>query len=112
MALLIEALIGCAVAISVLAVRSPLRPAAGGEGHGEEGYRAAGAIAERCGEDSLSPFILRPDKAFHFAAEGVLAYRVIGETAVISGDPIAPQGAAPRVLASFRELPITTVSSP
>ena len=102
--LLIEVLIGCAVAISVLAVRSLLRPAAGGEGHREEEYRAARAIAERCGEDSLSPFILRPDKAFHFAAEGVLAYRVIGETAVISGDPIAPEGAAPRVLASFLEL--------
>jgi lysyl-tRNA synthetase class 2 len=101
---LIEALLGCAVAISVLAVRSLLRPAAGGAGHRAEEYWAARAIAERHGEDSLSPFILRPDKAFHFAQEGVLAYRVIGETAVVSGDPIAPDGAAPGVLASFLAL--------
>jgi lysyl-tRNA synthetase, class II len=102
--LLVEALIGCAVAISLLAMRSLLRPAAGRNDHTEDEYRAARAIVERYGKDSISPFILRPDKAFHFAADGVLAYRVIGETAVVSGDPVAPEGAAARVLSSFLEL--------
>ncbi len=43
-------------------------------------------------------------RAFTSMAMVVLAYRLIGETAVISGDPVAPEGEAPRVLASFREL--------
>jgi lysyl-tRNA synthetase, class II len=54
--------------------------------------------------DSLSPFVLRPDKALQFAAGGVLAYRVIGETAIVSSDPVAPDDAAPEVLSSFVEL--------
>ena len=98
---LIEILIATAVVVSVLAVRALLAPAAGGKGHGPREHRAARAIIWQHGEDSLSPFTLRADKALHFACHGVLAYRVIEETAVISGDPIAPGGAAPRVLASF-----------
>jgi lysyl-tRNA synthetase class 2 len=53
------------------------------------------------GSDSLDPFTLREDKAFHFAAGGFLAYRVLRETAVISGDPVGPSGSATEVLASF-----------
>ena len=98
---LIEVLMAGAVAVSILTLRSALRPKGAGEGHREHEYRAARAIAERHGEDSLSPFILRRDKTFHFAAGGVLAYRVIGGTAVISGDPVGPPEAAPRVLESF-----------
>jgi lysyl-tRNA synthetase, class II len=101
---LIEILIATAVAVSVLAVRALLAPAPGGKGHGPREHRAARAIAWQYGEDSLSPFTLRADKALHFASHGVLAYRVFGETAVISGDPIAPAGAAPLVLASFLAL--------
>jgi len=97
-----EVLFGLALAISLLAVRSLLRPAGAANRHTEDEYRAARAIVERDGEDSLAPFILRPDKAFHFAAAGVLGYRVIGETAIVSGDPIAPDGAGLAVLASFR----------
>ena len=71
---MIELSIGCAFTLSMVAVGSLLRPAAGANGHNDEQYRCARAIVERHGEDSLSPFILRPDKAFHFAADGVLAY--------------------------------------
>lgn len=62
---------------------------------------AARHLVERYGEDSISPFVVRPDKAYAFAAGGVLAYRVFGRTAVVSGDPVGPAGAAPAVLASF-----------
>jgi len=102
--LVAELLIGCAAAISLLALRSLLRPAVEDSGHGDHEYRAARAAVERYGEDSLSPFILRPDKSFHFDDDGVLAYRLIGETAVISGDPVAADGQAPRLLSGFREL--------
>ncbi|PZS06813.1 MAG: hypothetical protein DLM64_15795 [Solirubrobacterales bacterium] len=101
---LTEGLIGCAVLISLLALRSLLRPAVAVDGHAEAEYRSARAIVERHGDDSLAPFILRPDKAFHFDGDGVLAYRVIGETAVVSADPVGPEGATVRVLGSFLAL--------
>jgi len=63
----------------------------------------ASHLVERYGHDSISPFIVRPDKSYEFAAGGVLAYRVFGRTAVVSGDPVGPPGAGPAVLASFLE---------
>jgi lysyl-tRNA synthetase class 2 len=99
---LIDVLIAGAAAISVLALRSLVRPATASNRHVEHEYRAARAIVDAHGTDSLSPFLLRPDKALAFAAGGVLAYRVIGGTAVISADPVAPDGAAGDVLSAFR----------
>jgi lysyl-tRNA synthetase, class II len=98
---LTDLLIGCALITSVLAVRSLVRPGPIVHGSPEHEQRTARAIVDEHGEDSLSPFILRPDKTFEFAAGGVLAYRVIGKTAVVSGDPVAPDGSAPDVLAQF-----------
>jgi lysyl-tRNA synthetase class 2 len=69
--------------------------------HADYDLFAASAIVERHGHDSLSPFILRPDKTFQFAAGAVLAYRVIGATAIVSGDPIGPEDGVSRLLASF-----------
>ncbi len=101
---LIELLVIGAVATTVLALSSLLRAAPGGRDHTEADDLAARAILERHGEDSLSPFLLRPDKALQFAAGGVLAFRVIGETAVVSSDPVGPEGVAPRVLERFLAL--------
>jgi lysyl-tRNA synthetase class 2 len=64
---------------------------------------AARRLVERHGEDSISPFSVRPDKSFVFAAGGMLAYRVFGRTAVVSGDPVAPEGAAVAVLEALME---------
>ncbi len=100
---LIDGLIVGAVMISVLALRSLVRPAPARNNHAEHEHQAARAIVDAHGSDSLSPFLLRPDKALAFAAGGVLAYRVIGGTAVISADPVAPAGAAARVLADFQD---------
>jgi lysyl-tRNA synthetase class 2 len=85
-------------------VRLTARPAAAFNGHREDELRAARRIVERHGEDSISPFILRPDKAFQFAAGGVLAYHVIGDTAVVSGDPVGPDGSASELLSEFLAL--------
>ncbi len=100
----IEVLIGCAGTISLLALRSSLRPAAGHDGHSYEEHDAARFLVERYGEDSLSRFILRPDKSFHFAGDGVLAYAVIGDTAVVSADPVGPRRGAAAVLETFMEM--------
>jgi lysyl-tRNA synthetase class 2 len=100
---LIDVLIAGAAAITVLTLRSLVRPAAAANSHEEHEFRAARAIVDAHGTDSLSPFLLRPDKALAFAAGGVLAYRVIGGTAVISADPVAPDGAAAQVLGTFQD---------
>lgn len=102
-AALIDILIAGAAASTVLALRSLVRPAPSSNRHAEHEYRAARAIIDVHGADSLSPFLLRPDKALAFAAGGVLAYRVIGGTAVISADPVAPDGATGEVLSAFRD---------
>lgn len=98
---LIEVSVLIAAAVSAVALRTALRAAHGGEGHSDAEESAARAILERYGEDTLAPFLLRADKALHFAAGGVLSYRVIGETAVVSADPVAPPGRAGEVLGSF-----------
>jgi len=69
---------------------------------GDERRRArAAALLGRYASDSLDPFSLRRDKSFHFAAGGFLAYRVVGRTAVVGGDPVGPPGRAGEILRSF-----------
>ena len=53
------------------------------------------------GRDSLDPFALREDKALFFEGDSLLAYRVIRETAVVSGDPVGPPEEPAPLLASF-----------
>jgi lysyl-tRNA synthetase class 2 len=61
----------------------------------------AAEIVAAHGSDSIAPFVLRADKAFFFAHHGVLAYRTLGGTAVVSGDPVGPPGTAPAILGAF-----------
>ncbi|MHB1834836.1 MAG: bifunctional lysylphosphatidylglycerol flippase/synthetase MprF [Solirubrobacteraceae bacterium] len=88
---------------ALLAIWSLSRPTAHVSGHSSRDALAARAIVEAHGTDSLSPFLVRPDKSLAFAAGGVLAYTVIGGTAVVSSDPCAPPGAAGATLAAFRD---------
>jgi lysyl-tRNA synthetase class 2 len=80
-----------------------LRPAPAAHGHSDGELAHATAILSRYGRDSIAPFALREDKAYHFAAGGFLAYRVLRETAVVSGDPVGPPGSAPAILLDFAE---------
>jgi lysyl-tRNA synthetase class 2 len=75
--------------------------AAAPDGHTALEHLRAAALVAAHGSDSLDPFALRADKRFHFAGGGLLAYRVIGGTAVVSGDPIGPRDSAPEILDSF-----------
>jgi lysyl-tRNA synthetase, class II len=98
-ATVVDVLVGGALVSSLFVARALRlrRPLEDGAPH--EGLERARGIVDDHGADSLSPFILRPDKSFEFAGGGVLAYRVIGETAVVSGDPVGPDAAAGVVLA-------------
>ncbi|HMA27783.1 MAG: bifunctional lysylphosphatidylglycerol flippase/synthetase MprF [Solirubrobacterales bacterium] len=97
--------LNAAIAVSLVCgwamLRALLRPAAPVRGHDPAGYGRAAAIVREHGTDSLDPFTLREDKSFHFAAGGFVAYRVLRETAVVSGDPVGPPGSAAAVLESF-----------
>jgi lysyl-tRNA synthetase, class II len=98
---LVLALIALALAFSMLLLRRLPRRTAGMHHYAEHDLRSARAIVERHGHDSISPFILRPDKSFAFSDGAVLAYRVIGETAIVSGDPVGPDESVPLVLGEF-----------
>jgi lysyl-tRNA synthetase, class II len=100
---LVELLIGWAVLAAALVGRTLLVPSADPPRASAHTLRKVQEIVDRCGEDSLSPFIVRPDKTFAFAAGGVSAYRVIGDTAVVSGDPVGPEDAVPELLTRLRE---------
>jgi lysyl-tRNA synthetase, class II len=66
-----------------------LRPQSVPAAVGEERERAAELVQEH-GSDSLAYFALRRDKSYFFSPSGrsFLAYRVIGGTALVAGDPI------------------------
>jgi lysyl-tRNA synthetase, class II len=98
---LVDLAIAAAVIAGVATLRAVGRPAAAPTGSSRPALDAARALVDAYGEDSLAPFILRPDKTFEFAAGGVTAYRLIGRTAVVSGDPVAPRDAVPGALGRF-----------
>ena len=100
----VDLLILVSIAFSAVALRSSLRPADGRNTHDPAERLRARHILDLYGNDSLSPFVMRPDKAFFFSEDGMIAYRVIRDTAVVSGDPIAAPGRAGAVLEGFRDL--------
>jgi lysyl-tRNA synthetase class 2 len=87
-----DVVIAFLIAASLIVARTSVRRAPVVGSRSPEALARARAVVEAHGEDSLSPFILRPDKSFAFAAGGVVAYRVIGRTVVVSGDPVGPAG--------------------
>jgi lysyl-tRNA synthetase class 2 len=101
---LVLAVIGLVLALCVLILLRVPRRGPQADHNTEHDLTAARAIVERHGHDSISPFILRPDKSFEFADGAVLAYRVIGETAIVSGDPVGPDESVSLVLGKFLAL--------
>ncbi len=63
------------------------------------------ALLERYGRTSIAYFALLPDKAYFFSEPGhaVLAFKVVGNTAVVMGDPIGDESEFPRLLDAFHE---------
>jgi len=60
-------------------------------------------IVENYGSDSLAYFNLRSDKQNFFHGDSFLAYKVVGDVAVISGDPVGPADNIPEIVVAFRE---------
>jgi lysyl-tRNA synthetase class 2 len=99
----LDALLLVGVAATLYLVHELLRPGPAADGHTPEEHERAARIVARHGTDSLAPFALREDKAYFFAHDGLVAYRTLRETAVVSGDPIGPRGSAPQILADFED---------
>ncbi len=99
--LLLHVLGSAAVVAAALGLRALVAPTRARDGHDASAHGWAAELVARHGTDSLAPFVLRSDKAFFFAEGGVLAYRTLGGTAVVSGDPVGPAGAAPAILSRF-----------
>jgi lysyl-tRNA synthetase, class II len=70
------------------------------------GRRAARAIVERHGRDSLAFFALRHDKTYFFSPSGrsFLAYRVVAGAALVSGDPVGEQDEFQPLIEEFRRV--------
>lgn len=97
----VDLLVVSALVCSLLVARALRRPQGLRGEVSQAALDRARAIVACHGEDSLSPYILRPDKEFQFAGDGVVAFAVVGETVVISADPVGPPGAAAEALRSL-----------
>jgi lysyl-tRNA synthetase class 2 len=66
----------------------------------------ASALVRAWGADTLAPFVLRSDKSYFFLEDesAVLAYRVVGGVAIVSGDPIGPPESADLLIGAFIDL--------
>jgi lysyl-tRNA synthetase, class II len=71
----------------------------------EERVRAEELVQEH-GRDSLAYFALRRDKSYFFSPSGrsFLAYRVVGGTALVAGDPIGERAERRELVAEFRRV--------
>jgi lysylphosphatidylglycerol synthetase-like protein (DUF2156 family) len=100
-AIVLDVLLVIAVAACAAFLHLLLRPAQAATGHSAADHRRAAEIVHRHGRDSLDPFALREEKTFFFSRGGLLAYRTLRGTAVVSGDPIGPEGSGPGIVADF-----------
>jgi lysyl-tRNA synthetase, class II len=73
---------------------------------GEEERDRATELVQEHGSDSLAYFALRRDKSYFFSASGrsFLAYRVIGGTALVAGDPIGDTDERHELMAEFKRV--------
>lgn len=66
--------------------------------------KRAKEILEQYGHSSLAYLTLLPDKYYFFSDSGqsFAAYTLVGNVAVVLGDPIGPDGDIPRLIAQFK----------
>ncbi|HET8605969.1 MAG TPA: phosphatidylglycerol lysyltransferase domain-containing protein [Gaiellaceae bacterium] len=89
-----------AIAWIVAGWLAPWRHRVRQEAHERE---VARALVHAWGDDTLAPFVLRADKSYFFDEDEVafLAYRVVNGVAVVSGDPVGPDGRFDALVGAF-----------
>lgn len=93
------------LAVMVLGVTQALAPVIRRASVGRVERDRVRALLERYGRSSIAYFALLPDKAYFFSDEGnaVLAFKVVGSTAVVLGDPIGDEAQFGELIRAFRE---------
>jgi lysyl-tRNA synthetase, class II len=101
-----DALTGIAIAVGVAALYFWLRPFGHAVAQTVGERRTARALVEAHGSDSLAFFALRRDKSYLFSPSrrAFLAYRVVGGTALVSGDPVGDEAEIDDLLAELRRV--------
>ncbi|HEU5477386.1 MAG TPA: phosphatidylglycerol lysyltransferase domain-containing protein [Gaiellaceae bacterium] len=101
-----DALTGIGIALGVAALYLWLRPLGQAVAQTVVDRRAARALVEAYGSDSLAFFALRRDKSYLFSRSrrAFLAYRVVAGTALVSGDPVGDEAEIGELLAELRRV--------
>jgi lysylphosphatidylglycerol synthetase-like protein (DUF2156 family) len=101
-----DALLGLAVVLGLLGLYLWLRPFGQAVAQTVGERWTARALVEAYGSDSLSFFALRRDKSYLFSPSrrAFLAYRVVGGTALVSGDPVGEEAEIDALLAELRRV--------
>jgi lysyl-tRNA synthetase, class II len=101
-----DALLGLGVALGFLALYFWLRPFGHAVAQTVGERRMVRALVDAYGSDSLSFFALRRDKSYLFSPSrrAFLAYRVVGGTALVSGDPVGDEAEIDELLEELRRL--------
>ncbi len=101
-----DALSGIGIAVGVAALYFWLRPFGHAVAQTVGERRTARALVEAHGSDSLAFFALRRDKSYLFSPSrrAFLAYRVVGGTALVSGDPVGDDSEIDDLLAELRRV--------
>ena len=101
-----DALTGIGLVLGVAALYLWLRPLGQAVVQTVAERRAARALVEAYGSDSLSFFALRRDKSYLFSPsrKAFLAYRVVAGTALVSGDPVGEEAEIGGLLAELRRI--------
>ena len=100
---LVAALTVCTMLILAWLAWALLRPPKGRASSTDREWREAKRLVEAAGSDSLAYFALRRDKQYFFAqdSKAFLAYRAVAGIALVSGDPVGDEEAAPELLEQF-----------
>jgi lysyl-tRNA synthetase class 2 len=101
-----DTLTGVGLLLGFYALALWLRPLSQSVAQTVAEHRLARDLVEEFGRDSLSFFALRRDKSLFFTPSGraFLAYRVVGGTAIVSGDPVGDDAEFDSLLAEFRRV--------
>src|SRR4029077_18993453 len=101
-----DALTGIGIALGVAALYFWLRPFGQAVAQTVGERRAARALVDTYGSDSLAFFALRRDKSYLFSPSrrAFLAYRVVAGTALVSGDPVGDEAEIDDLLAELRRV--------
>jgi lysyl-tRNA synthetase, class II len=101
-----DALLGLGVALALFALYFWLRPFGHAVAQTVGERRIARDLVEAYGSDSLAFFALRRDKSYLFSPSrrAFLAYRVVGGTALVSGDPVGEEEEIGELLGELRRL--------